>query len=202
MGDTLFHLLPQVSSNSSKSMNLLTTSIVLITIAVMLLIDSALHVRSQVNNQVQSAAAAPQPLDAKGGDLEMQRVAAGANEPSSAIADPSVPSAAAAAIACLPPSAKPPRMSLLELLKQPEIIVNLTGEALHNFTDGIAIAAAFSLSWTTGAPSQACKLLPESSFIYHRLRGKHLKLTMCHCRNCDLCCGYYSRDSSGHTSTL
>ena len=169
MGDTLFHLLPQVSSNSSKSMNLLTTSIVLITIAVMLLIDSALHVRSQVNNQVQSAAAAPQPLDAKGGDLEMQKVAAGANEPSSAIADPSVPSSAAAAIACLPPSAKPRRMSLLELLKQPEIIVNLTGEALHNFTDGIAIAAAFSLSWTTGAPSRACKLLPESSFIYHRL---------------------------------
>jgi len=148
MGDALFHILPLVSAEASKSMNTLTTSIVLITIAVMLCIDAALHVRSQVNNQVLDAAAAPPQLDAKGSnDLEMQQVAT--NEPSKAVAH--APSQSSATAAYLPPFVKQPHMSLRALLKQPEIIVNLTGEALHNFTDGIAIAAAFSLSWTTGA---------------------------------------------------
>lgn len=42
------------------------------------------------------------------------------------------------------------QLSYSALLQQPDVLVNLMGEALHNLCDGIAIAAAFTLSWESG----------------------------------------------------
>ena len=42
------------------------------------------------------------------------------------------------------------QLSYLTLLRQTDVFTNLVGEAIHNLTDGIAIATAFTLSWETG----------------------------------------------------
>jgi zinc transporter ZupT len=42
------------------------------------------------------------------------------------------------------------QLSYLTLLRQTDVFTNLAGEAIHNLTDGIAIATAFTLSWETG----------------------------------------------------
>lgn len=42
------------------------------------------------------------------------------------------------------------QMSYSVLLQQPDVLVSVLGEAIHNLNDGIAIATAFTLSWETG----------------------------------------------------
>ena len=137
IGGSLFHLLPDIAENSSEEFNRGLTCIVLVVISVMVMLESFAELKSnratQSKNQVHSAA-------------ELQNVSHN-EDPAYAVSI--APSSEAAKKQ--PDSPQPQhQLSYAALLQQPDVLVNLMGEALHNLCDGIAIAAAFTLSWESG----------------------------------------------------
>lgn len=143
IGGTLFHLLPDIAEGSSEELNQGLTSIVLITISLMVVLDSI--VEFNFKSVKKEAHVAP--------------VAAEIELRSASQAGPTASSSYSVAIApSMEATNKKPdasdvqlqQLSYLTLLRQTDVFTNLAGEAIHNLTDGIAISTAFTLSWETG----------------------------------------------------
>jgi zinc transporter ZupT len=133
IGGTLFHLLPDIAEGSSTELNQGLTSIVLIVVSLMVMLDSMVELKNANKTDAKQPAA-----------NELQSVSPVAS-PSYAVAiKPSSDTAGNM------PDDPRHKMSYSVLLQQPDVLVNLMGEALHNLNDGIAIATAFTLSWETG----------------------------------------------------
>jgi zinc transporter ZupT len=134
MGSTMFHLLPHIAEGSSHEQNQLLTSIVLITISLMILIDCFIASKSQSVNQ--SCNKVHSGVELQSDNVPQHVVPIEKASDSEASKADSSPSSTC--------------MTYAELLRKPDVMVNLMGEALHNLNDGIAIATAFSLSWQSG----------------------------------------------------
>ena len=137
---SLFHLLPDIAEGSSTELNRGLTSIVLIVISLMVVIDSVANMKRTKNDESSSKVHA---------EVEVQKVP-NAGDPSYAVAITPSPEAAKEHRQNVP---QQHHFSYLALLQQPDVMVNLIGEALHNLNDGIAIATAFTLSWKSGIAS-------------------------------------------------
>lgn len=137
---SLFHLLPDIAEGSSIELNRGLTSIVLIVISLMVVIDSVANIKRTKNDESSSKVHA---------EVEVQKVP-NAGEPAYAVAITPSPEAAKEHRQNVP---QQHYLSYLALLQQPDVMVNLIGEALHNLNDGIAIATAFTLSWKSGIAS-------------------------------------------------
>jgi zinc transporter ZupT len=158
IGGTLFHLLPDIAEGSSDQLNQGLTSIVLIVISLMVTMDAVFEFSHRKNNEsnkvspntelptvsnVHNAVAPAEfPIPIRNASSDSSHTANRATDGSLQLQP----------------------LSYSALLKQPDVATNLLGEALHNLNDGIAIAAAFSLSWASGM-CQDSNLL-SSSFAF------------------------------------
>jgi zinc transporter ZupT len=140
IGGSLFHLLPNIADGSSKELNRGLTSIVLVVISAMVVLDAVFElngkksdIKEPVSNDLQSVSPVPNPSYAV------------AIKPASNTTNKL-------------PEDQDQRMSYFVLLQQPDVLVNLMGEALHNLNDGIAIATAFTLSWETGISTRVVSI--------------------------------------------
>ncbi len=140
IGGSLFHLVPDVTKDSSEDFKQVLIGTILVVISLMVGLDSFVELQS--HNKVQPAIL-PHNAPQDGVD-HFVSVA-----PSSQIADGPVDGLSPAP---LQPQQQQQKLSYPALLQQPGVMVNLIGEAVHNLTDGIAIATAFSLSWESGVP--------------------------------------------------
>jgi zinc transporter ZupT len=132
--------LPDIAEGSSSELNRGLTSIILVVISVLFMIDS--HASMKHRDKQKSSSKVHS-------ESEVQK--------HSSAADPGMPEYA---VAISPsgdvtkkhqhPSVQQHHLSYSALLQLPEVLSNLLGEALHNLNDGIAIATAFTLSWASG----------------------------------------------------
>ena len=143
IGGTLFHLLPDIAEGSSEELNQGLTSIVLITISLMVVLDSVVEFNFKSIKKEAHVA----PVAAV---IELQSASKVGPTASATYSVAIAPSVEATNKKPDVSDVQLQQLSYLTLLRQTDVFTNLVGEAIHNLTDGIAIATAFTLSWETG----------------------------------------------------
>jgi zinc transporter ZupT len=138
IGGSLFHLLPDITEGSNEEFKQVLIGIILIVISLMVGLDSFVELQS--SNKVQPAIMS---LTAPDDGVDRFVSVAPSSQSADGPADGFSPHH-------LQPQQHQQKLSYPDLLQQPGVMVNLIGEAVHNLTDGIAIATAFSLSWESG----------------------------------------------------